>query len=104
MPGESSFLGIAKPPQLKTHFFGLAGREARQKTREKNNGRMAQIKAIYNGKPLLKWMIWGETPTIFGNIHIPLLFPIMEVESETLEYISFFPPNGAIFIHFQVMA
>ena len=25
---------------------------------------------VYNGKPYLKWMIWGENPTIFGNIHV----------------------------------
>ena len=31
-----------------------------------------------NGKPLLKWMIWGENP-IFGNIHIAL---------EALEYLN----------------
>ena len=23
---------------------------------------------VYKGKPLLQWMIWGETPTIFGHI------------------------------------
>ena len=25
---------------------------------------------VYNGTPLLKWMIWGENPLFFGNIHI----------------------------------
>ena len=31
----------------------------------KNNGTPKWM--VYNGKPLLKWMIWGETPPIFGN-------------------------------------
>ena len=28
---------------------------------------------VFNGKPLLKWMFWGENPTIFGNTHIILI-------------------------------
>ena len=30
---------------------------------------------VYNGKALLKWMIWGKPP-IFGNIHVDMLLNV----------------------------
>ena len=31
------------------------------------NGGTPKMDKLYNGKTLLKWMIWGGKPTIFGN-------------------------------------
>lgn len=37
---------------------------------KKNGGKPPKIDGENNGRPLLKWMIWGERgPLFFGNIH-----------------------------------
>ena len=56
-PGKRSNKNTAKNPAV---HMGVS----------KNSGTPKCI--VYNGKPLLKWIIWGENPPFNkGNIHIP---------------------------------
>ena len=36
----------------------------------KNSGFSPKMDGLFHGTPYLKWMIWGETPLFFGNIHL----------------------------------